>query len=79
VVARVPGNEIISNAVKLTGGVSAPTITIGKSGANVTITFSGRLQSSATVNGTYTDVAGAASPYPVPNSTTGMMFFRSAR
>ena len=78
-VARVPGAELISNAVKLTGGPATPTIAIAKTGPNVTITYTGTLQSSTTVNGTYNNVPGATNPYNAPNSTTGMMFFRSVR
>lgn len=41
-----------------------PTLGIAKDGTGkVTITYTGTLQSAATVNGPYTDVAGAASPY----------------
>jgi hypothetical protein len=43
-----------------------PSVSVGKSGNNVVITFTGTLTSSPTVNGTYTPVAGAASPYTVP-------------
>jgi hypothetical protein len=49
--------------------VNRPTIAI----AGASITYSGTLQSSATVNGTFTDVAGASSPYTV--TATG--FYRT--
>lgn len=53
-----------------------PTVSIGKSGNTVTITFQGSaLQSSSTVNGTYTTVS-TTSPYTVP-STAGANFYRA--
>lgn len=78
VVAKVPGNEVISNVVKLTGGTAPPAIAIAKSGTTATITFTGTLQSSPTVNGTYNNVTGATNPYTVPAGTT-MMFYRSVK
>jgi len=44
---------------------------------SVTITFTGTLQSSTTVNGTYQDVSGATSPYPVPTGSAPAKFYRS--
>ena len=44
----------------------SPTIGIGRVAAGTQITYTGTLQSSDSVNGTYTDVAGATSPYTVP-------------
>ncbi len=52
------------------------TPTIGMSAAGV-ITYSGVLQSSPTVKGTYAPVAGAVSPYTVPK-TGAAMFYRAA-
>jgi hypothetical protein len=78
VVAKVPGNELISNTVKLTGGTAGPTISISNSGGGVTITYTGTLQSSPTVNGTFSPVQGATSPYPVTIGS-GNMFFRTAQ
>ena len=50
-------------------------ISIAKSGADITITYAGgKLQSSSKVNGTYTDEAGA-SPVKVSNAT-GTKFYR---
>jgi hypothetical protein len=49
---------------------------VGKSGNNVVITFTGTLTSSPTVNGTYTPVAGATSPYTIP-ATTGAAFYKT--
>jgi len=56
--------------------VARPTIGIGKSGNTWQITYSGTLQSADTANGTYTDVAGASSPYTL-NTSTGNKFYRS--
>jgi hypothetical protein len=51
----------------LVGGGSNPTISIGRNAAGqVVITYSGTLLSSPTVNGTYSPVSGASSPYTVP-------------
>lgn len=49
-----------------TGAVDAPTAAPTISIAGNKITFTGTLQSSATVNGTYSDVAGAGSPFTIP-------------
>ncbi|MBX7106728.1 MAG: hypothetical protein K1X57_21820, partial [Gemmataceae bacterium] len=45
--------------------VAKPTVSIAASGSNVTVTYSAgsTLQSAATVNGPWTDVTGATSPY----------------
>lgn len=77
VVASVPGNDLASNEVKLTEGiVEPPTVSIAGSGGTLTVTFTGTLQSSTTVTGTYSDVQGAVSPYTVP-APTGTVFYRS--
>jgi hypothetical protein len=55
----------------------APTLSIGSAGGVVTITYTGTLTSSSTVNGTYTAVAGAASPYTVPTGSTKAQFYRT--
>ena len=54
--------------------VTTPTVGITAAGV---ITYTGVLQSSATVNGTYAPVAGAVSPYTVPK-TGAAMFYRAA-
>jgi hypothetical protein len=53
-----------------------PTMTWQRSAGQLTITYTGTLQSSETVNGTYTDVQGAISPYNV-NTATGDKYFRA--
>ncbi|MHB1306054.1 MAG: immunoglobulin domain-containing protein [Limisphaerales bacterium] len=54
--------------------VTTPTVSISAAGI---ITYTGVLQSSATVNGTYAPVAGAVSPYTAPK-TGAAMFYRAA-
>ncbi len=56
--------------------MTPPSLTIVRNAANVVITYTGTLQSSATVNGTYTDVSGAISPYTT-STAAGPVFFRA--
>ena len=57
--------------------MSNPQLTIGFSAGKVTITWAaGTLVSSPTVNGTYTPVTGATSPYVVSPATGQAMFYR---
>jgi len=56
---------------------AGPTLSIARNGANIVITYTGTLHSSATVNGTYLPVAGATSPYTVPTPTVGNQFYRA--
>lgn len=58
------------------GGGTTPTISVARNGANAVITYTGTLQSADTVNGAYTDVAGATSPHSTATSG-GAKFFRS--
>jgi hypothetical protein len=53
-----------------------PTMTWQRTADQLTITYTGTLQSSDTVDGTYTDVQGATSPYNA-NTATGNKYFRS--
>jgi len=55
--------------------VTVPTLGI----SGTTISYTGVLQSSATLNGTFAPVAGATSPYTVPAATTGPIYYRSAQ
>jgi hypothetical protein len=55
---------------------AAPMVSVAKNGANVVITYTGILQGADSVNGPYTDVAGASSPYSTA-SATGMRYFRA--
>ncbi len=56
---------------------SAPTLTIARSGPDLSLTFSGTLQSADQVAGPFADVAGAASPFTV--SPTGAAKFYRAK
>jgi len=58
----------VSNHLSFVNGtvVTTPIISIGKSGANWQITYTGVLRSSSTANGTYNPVNGATSPYTIP-------------
>jgi hypothetical protein len=78
-VASVLGKSITSQVVRLTTGVvEPPEVSISVVGGQVTLQFTGRLQSAAQVNGPYTDVAGAQSPYVI-NPPAAKAFFRSVR
>lgn len=50
--------------------VTRPTLTHQRTSAGLTITFEGALQSADTATGTWSDVQGAVSPYPVTASGT---------
>src|SRR5207302_1513459 len=54
-----------------------PKVNVGQQAGKVTISYTGKLQSSATVNGTYQDVQGATSPYTVPSGGAPAQFYRS--
>jgi len=56
---------------------SAPTIKIGFVSGQLRITYTGTLQSSATVNGTYLNVNGATSPYTVDTRLAPSTFYRA--
>jgi hypothetical protein len=58
--------------------VAAPTISVAKTATGVTITFTGKLQSAANVQGPYTDVAGATSPASI-QITGAAAFYRAAQ
>ncbi len=66
---------------KVAGGVAeAPTLSIaGNSDGTVTLTFTGTLEESSTVNGGYTAVASAVSPLKVtPAAGGGAKFYRTS-
>lgn len=76
---KVPGKELSSNVVKLIqGNHPAPEISITVSGVSAKITFTGTLESADSINGQFSPVNGATSPYTVPPET-GIRFYRSAR
>ncbi len=72
----VPGMVIYSEVVKLT--VPKPTLAIERSPTGITVTFTGSLQSSTSIMGAFNPVAGATSPYTVPDPT-GTLFFRAVK
>lgn len=80
VVASTPGASVNSGVVKLITGatVTPPDLAISTPGGKVTITFTGSLQSSATVAGPYANVPGAVSPY-TPTGASSATFFRSVK
>jgi hypothetical protein len=67
---------VVDAGVSIAPCVGGPELSIGRDGANVVVTYTGTLQSADTVNGTYTDVSGATSPYSVP-ATGSSKFFRA--
>jgi len=72
----VPGMVIYSEVAKLT--VPKPTISIARSPTGISVTFTGTLQSSTSIMGAFNPVAGATSPYTVPDPT-GTLFFRAVK
>jgi hypothetical protein len=79
VLALVPGKEVPSNVVKLsTEPVGPPEIAISRGASGVTITYTGTLESATQVQGPYTTVAGAGSPYTVANPED-TKFYRTAK
>ncbi len=68
------------NAVQLVvAPASAPAISVTRTASGISITYEGKLQSSDAVNGPYTDVAGAASPFAVTVSGSAKKFYRATR
>jgi len=57
-------------------GSSGQTIAITQAGGQITVTYTGVLQSSTSLSG-FADVPGAVSPYVVPNGSPGKLFFRA--
>jgi hypothetical protein len=79
VLAAVPGKSVASNPVRVsTEPVGPPEIAIARGAGGITITYTGTLQSATTVQGPYSVVAGASSPYTVPNPTD-TKFFRAVK
>jgi len=66
----------VSNAVDTGGQAELGPVSIARDGSSVKITYTGILQSATTVNGPWTDVAGASSPYSTP-PVGGGRFFRA--
>lgn len=57
--------------------VTSPTVSVSKNATEVVITFTGTLEASDSVNGTYAPVAGATSPLHVPFATGAGKFYRT--
>jgi hypothetical protein len=57
-----------------TNGIAAITVTADKTSA--VVTYKGTLQSADSLNGPWTDVAGASSPATIPIARTGSKFYR---
>ncbi len=57
--------------------VSSPTVSVGKNGTEVILTYTGTLEASDSVNGTYAPVAGATSPLHVPFAAGAGKFYRT--
>ena len=69
------------NAIQLVAPASTPPpphLSMTRSGMDLTITFTGTLQSSAAIPAKFTDVAGATSPYKVPLTGT-TTFYRAVK
>jgi hypothetical protein len=67
-------NEIAAQYVAGGGIPSVPFISIGSSGGNIVITYTGTLLSSTNVAGPYNPVAGATSPYTNAPSNAQMLY-----
>ena len=73
-------NDTVAGALKAYRArtvTQPPSLSIARSGASVVLTFQGTLTASGTVNGTYTNVVNAVSPYT--NAPSGTLFFRAYR
>jgi hypothetical protein len=69
---------LIGALVDPTPSGTAPTISISSNASGGwVITYTGTLVSSPTADGSYTDVAGATSPYTLVLQPTGQLFYRS--
>ena len=65
-------------AMSFNPSLIAPSLSFSRNGDTLTLTWSGSamLQSSSTVDGTYNNVNGATSPYPVSVLSSPMMYYR---
>ena len=71
-------NEFTYGTLKLAAGSSGgnPAVAIARSGKDIVLTFTGTLQATRTVNGTFADVPGATSPFKVTGSDA-VQFYRA--
>ena len=58
-------------------GVIAAEFILSGGGIGYEISFTGKLQEAASLNGPFTDVSGATSPYTIP-AASGIKFYRSS-
>jgi len=75
-------NEIVGfDNVRITSGTAsggAPTVSIARSGTDLTLTFTGTLESAPSITGQWNAVPGAASPLVLkPAQLTGAAFYRA--
>jgi hypothetical protein len=75
--AGVPGKLAPSTAVRVTA--PAPVLSLSRTGDVITVNFTGKLQSSTSISGPFSNVTGATSPYTVPAPSGGSLFYRSIR
>ena len=68
-------DDLVVDAVG-SAGAAAPTIALSRSGGQITITYTGTLESSTDITTGWATVAGASSPYPV-TATDAKRFYRS--
>jgi hypothetical protein len=61
-------------AIATTLQAVAPTLALARDATGLTLTYTGVLQAADTVTGTFTDVQGAASPYPVRTDAPAKFF-----
>ncbi len=62
------------STAEVSGGGETPTISVARSATGITITFTGALQSAEKVQGPYTDVTGATSPYTTATGDSARFF-----
>jgi hypothetical protein len=73
-------NDTVAGALKAYRArtvTQPPSLSIGRSGANVVLTYQGTLQAAGIVTGPYTNVVNATSPYT--NAPSGTLFFRASQ
>lgn len=69
---------IVFSPAKAPSNNTPPALSIANSNGKVVITYEGTLQGSDTINGTFTDVAGASSPFTADTSK-GQKFYKARR
>src|SRR5262245_58274365 len=59
------------------GQTAAPRLSVQRTGTNVLLTFTGRLQGASHLGGPYSNVLQATSPYAVPLADSSAQFWRA--